>query len=146
MDHKSLNSTTYTLNRQMISLVTRCYIFKKIQWVFKVSEIIENLFGFQSDPGPPEAPRAEIACAPLLFQKFLLAWRKVVSSILVSWMRRIFEASNLVNLFIASSLALVPIPLQFHEIIFIIYFCYDELPWSPGVDSSSSLFGQFSVS
>lgn len=111
----------YTLNRQIISLDYKCFILKKIQWVFTDSEINENLLGFQSDLSPPEAPWGEIACAPLLFQNFLLAWRKAMSSNLVSWMRRISGASNLIRLFIASSLTVVPIPLQFQETIFIIY-------------------------
>ena len=126
------------MNRQIISFDSKCFIFKKIQWIFRDSEINENLFVFQSDPSPPDAPQAEIACAPLLFQFFLLAWRKAASSILVSWMRRISGASNLIKLFIDSSLALVPIPLQFQETIFIIYFCCDGLPWSPDVGSSLS--------
>jgi hypothetical protein len=57
----------------------------------------ENLLVFQRVPSPPEAPRAEIACAPPFIPKFLLAWRKTVSSILVSWMRSMSGASILLN-------------------------------------------------
>lgn len=46
--------------------------------------------------------------------------------------------SILIRLLVASSLTLVPIPLQFQETTFIIYFYCGGLPWSFGSGVSSS--------
>ena len=43
---KAALTGTYILKRHMISFVTRCCILKNSQWVFRVSEIIENLLVF----------------------------------------------------------------------------------------------------
>jgi hypothetical protein len=43
-------------------------------------------------------------------------------------------ASLLMRLLVASSFTLLPIPLQFQEIIFIIYFYDEGLPWSLALD------------
>ena len=42
-------------------------------------------------------------------------------------------ASLLIRLLVASSFNFLPIPLQFQETIFIIYFYDDGLPWNPAL-------------
>jgi len=100
--------------------------------------VTTNLLGFHRVPIPPEVHRAEIALASLLNQSFLHAYRKTTSSNLVSWTRSMSGVSVLIKLLMASSLTLLPIPLQFQEMAFIIYVSGGP-PWSHGSDFSTSL-------
>jgi hypothetical protein len=98
------------------------------------------LESFQRVPRPPKAPLAEISFIPPFFQYLLFLWRKRFSSNFVSWISIMFGFSVLIRVFMASSFILLPKPLQFQEINFIIYFCESEgLPWSPVPDFLPSL-------
>ena len=72
-------------------------------------------------PRPPEAPLAFYVIPLLVFHRDFSFLRKSFPSILVSWIRRISEFEDLMISLSASSLFLLPKPLQFQEVSFIDY-------------------------
>ena len=93
----------------------------KIQWVFEVEWMSSKASFFQRVPIPPEAHLALAARPSPNFQKREADWRKLSSSIFVSWISRMSGLDIQIRSFIESNFFLLPNPPQFQETIFITY-------------------------
>ena len=111
------------MKREMDILLDICCNSVKIKCCVRYMVLRRNLSSYHKVVRPPEVPWVLTALLAFLFHFDLLRDKRASSSILVSWSKRMLKGFILRRYLTALAFNGFPNPLQFQEVIYIIY------PW-----------------